>query len=280
MGENPLERIEVKLYGHAEIAPGKIKIHDTTKILDALEKAAVACAKEIDPNVDENKLVLSLSSLREGSQCMGLTANDSRLLTGIEIFLKAGQEKRISSLPPVAQKQMKEINQVQKRLNCDISFYWGSLTQGEPIAVFLHTESVSLPKPIWMKNTVVRGKVIRVGGKDPSLALDLMNGEILNCHGKKELIQELAGYLYREVHVRGDALIDGITLKKKDFAIEGFELWRPMKAAESLGVLRREFGHFFDEIEDVEAHTKAKRGEEDSEDESSEQEDFSEGGIV
>ncbi len=162
MGENPLERIEVKLYGHAEIAPGKIKIHDTTKILDALEKAAIACAKEIDPNVDENKLVLSLSSLREGSQCMGLTANDSRLLMGMKIFLKAGQEKRISSLPPVAQKQMKEINQVQKRLNCDISFYWGSLTQGEPIAVFLHTESVSLPKPIWMK------KYGGAGQSDPS----------------------------------------------------------------------------------------------------------------
>ncbi len=107
-----------------------------------------------------------------------------------------------------------------------------------------------------------------------------MNGEILNCHGKKELIQELAGYLYREVHVRGDALIDGVTLKKKDFAIEGFELWRPMKAAESLGVLRREFGHFFDEIKDVDAHIRAKRGEEDEEKASTEQADFSEGGVV
>lgn len=280
MSESLLDRIEVKLYGHADIVPGKIKIHDTTKILDALEKAAIACAKEIDPKVDENKLVLSLDSLREGSQCMGLVANDTRLLLGIEMFLKAGKEKRISSLPPVAQKQMKEINQVQKRLNCDISFYWGSLAKGEPIAVFLHTESVPVPKPIWMKNTMVRGRVIRVGGKDPSLALDLMNGEMLNCHGKKELIQELAGYLYQEVHVRGDALIDGITLEKKDFTIEGFELWRPMKAVESLGALRQEFGHFFDKIEDVDAHIKAKRGKEDSEDESSGQEDFSEGGVV
>ena len=115
-----------------------------------------------------------------------------------------------------------------------------------------------------MKDAKARGRVMRVGGKHPSLVLDLMNGEVLNCRGERSVIQELAKYLYQEVEVQGIAWIDGITLRKNELIIEGFRLWRPVKAAEGFRELRSEFGRFFDQIEDVDAHVRAKRGEDDA----------------
>lgn len=264
MSGNPSKRIEVRLYGHADIAPGKIKIQYTTRLLNAIEKAVITCAKEIDPLLDEALLVMSLDSLREGSQWMGMTVSEPCLLDGAEMFFGAVREKRVSTLPLVAQNQVMEIQQVQKKLGCDISVHRGSVVSEPPIVVFLCEHPLLLPKPIKMKDAKARGRVMRVGGKHPSLVLDLMNGEVLNCRGERSVIQELAKYLYQEVEVQGIAWIDGITLRKNELIIEGFRLWRPVKAAEGFRELRSEFGRFFDQIEDVDAHVRAKRGEDDA----------------
>ena len=112
-----------------------------------------------------------------------------------------------------------------------------------------------------VKDTLVCGRVAFVGCGGAWIILDLLNGDFLRCDGDQDTIEGIAGSLDLLVEVRGDAWLDGSSLKKSRVVVTSFRLLQPTKIAEGFRLLRREFGHFFEDIEEINAHDREKRGE-------------------
>lgn len=67
----------------------------------------------------------------------------------------------------------------------------------------------SLPENLFLKGgTSVLGKVVRVGGKEPKLRLQLPSGKVLTCETSEPIAKQLGHKLYETVVCKGEAVWD------------------------------------------------------------------------
>jgi hypothetical protein len=95
------------------------------------------------------------------------------------------------------------------------------------------------------------GEVKRVGGVEPKVTFQTIQGQTLYCTVTEELAKELAHHLYQEVKVRGAARWNSYTFSIEEFFITALLTYQPTPPAQAFQRLRESYGHYFDEISDA-----------------------------
>ena len=95
------------------------------------------------------------------------------------------------------------------RRKCRAEFWQGEQTIGEPLAVMDETFAEGLPERQKVSGeTVIYGKVERVGGVEPRVRLRLSSHDSISCHLSESLARQVGGRLYEEIGLKGKATWD------------------------------------------------------------------------
>ena len=100
--------------------------------------------------------------------------------------------------------------------------------------------------------TILYGKIERIGGTEPTVRLRLGEKEVLTCKISQPLAIELASYLYQWVSLNGKA-----KWNVRDYTVETFEItnfnknFQDIPLNETFNRLSREMGQYFDDIDPV-----------------------------
>jgi hypothetical protein len=110
--------------------------------------------------------------------------------------------------------------------------------------------------------TVLYGKVIRVGGVEPRVELKPLVGQILSCATTVEIAIQLANRLYQQVGVFGHATWDQEKLEIQEFRISRVLAYEKKPLTHAFKLLREVTQKEFDVIEDVDQYiTNLRHGE-------------------
>ena len=110
--------------------------------------------------------------------------------------------------------------------------------------------------------TTICGKVIKIEGKDRFRAEIEVPGEgvVFVELVSEELARELAQKLFEFVELEGEALWDPVLEKIISFKAYNFRPFNPERAGEVIEELSKEFGQYFNHIEDAVQYVKELRG--------------------
>ncbi|MCW3128199.1 MAG: hypothetical protein JWO03_3857 [Bacteroidetes bacterium] len=248
--ENINEILEFKLEGDG-IAPDSFKAREVGEIIISLESSLKAYILAQGQEVDENQLFISLVNVQEGSNRLFLKPNISDLFVAAFIACSAAiAANDYSTLPEKSIKGLQQIQKIIKAKNCD-----GCLIRnGQTLAEIKPDTEISIPTSHILKgDTIVYGRIIRVGGAEPHVRVKLDNAPLpLTLDVSEDIAVRLAHKLYRVVGFKGTA-----EWLKVGYSIVSFKVYDvidkydPTSNKEAFAEIREIIGDEWDKIEDI-----------------------------
>ncbi len=110
-------------------------------------------------------------------------------------------------------------------------------------------------------NTVIYGKLTRVGGTPPKARLKLLNGEAISCIVSEQLAKRIGNRLYEIVGLAGEAKWDADDYALLHFKAHGIAPYEEGSLKEAVRQLRDSAGNAWQNVEDVEDSIEALRRE-------------------
>jgi hypothetical protein len=118
----------------------------------------------------------------------------------------------------------------------------------------------SIPqRPRLRGETVLFGRVERVGGVEPKVRLRISDHESVSCHISEELAKRVGNRLYNEVGLRGQATWDAVDFELLYFHAEELLSYQAGPITAAFDALAGAVGGAFDSVDDVEEFVGALR---------------------
>jgi hypothetical protein len=242
--------LELKLTGK-EQNPRNISSKHALELLKAYEEALVEIVCQEQFEIDLTKLRLSLVGVEESSTRFLLLPSLKQPLFSAAIFLSTSVNSgNLSRLPAKSIKNLQEIQRYSKTNNCSIHF----IKQGkEELTTITPNTSIEFPSTKFIHGeTVIYGKILRVGGVEPKAFIQLEDQKSIAIKITEDLAKDLAKKLYDVVGLKGQAkwLIDDYSIQEFNL-LDFIEYEREpyAKTFEELGDL---VGIYWKDIDDVE----------------------------
>ena len=119
-----------------------------------------------------------------------------------------------------------------------------------------------LPEPHFIRGeTVIYGRVERVGGVDPKVRVRLSEHEVVSCRLDEGLAIELGAHLYSEVGLRGQATWDAKDQSLAYFRVDEILPFENAGAATAAYALKEAAQGAYDVVKDVPGFIHGLRGE-------------------
>lgn len=241
-----------------DLAPANLRAREVAALITAFEDVIAAVVLRRSPEVKREMVRVSLVGVQNGSTVLAFSPNLPLLTTpAIHEIADAIRRNEFFDLPVAAVEGLREIVGFIKQRKATARLQFGEADQAVEAQitadsnVFVTTELTGF--------TTLYGEVLRLGGLDPKVEFKPINGRVLYCPAAKELVLRLREHLYQQVAVHGLAVWDATTLEVIKFEIQDFESLLESSSTQAIAALREEFGHYFDQIDDVEAWVSAVR---------------------
>jgi len=253
--DNP-NLIEIKFTGNG-ISPELIKASELAEILIAIEQMLTPLIHLEDTEnstLDEtNLVVVGLTHVVKGSVCLEFSSSvPKQVIPALRKITTSINEGKFYDLPTSSIKGLQSISKFTRKRKCSGQF---SLLNGKPEILASITPEMIFKLPEMLTGeTVLYGQVVRVGGKTPTVWLDVNNGDktrIIYCDVSQEIAETLGKKLYTFVGLRGHAKWDAETLDLKHFRIEEITSYEDGTLLDGVNELRKIAGKFFEDIHDV-----------------------------
>ncbi|MEM7126266.1 MAG: hypothetical protein AAF702_08075 [Chloroflexota bacterium] len=243
-------RLQIHFTG-GDIAPATTGAKDLAKVLTAFEAAIAAVAAQ-ERGVKAEQVIVSLSGIQEGSLNLEFDSPWAQpVYEAADLLLSSIENKEWGRVPAPALRGVREIVSFTKSHKC--TAHLSSMHDSKRVSTVLTPELKIPVSAIIYGETELTGTVTRVGGADPKVGFRTIQEQLLFCPTTTQLAKELAQYLYEEITVAGVATLDFETLAITDFEITRFIAQRTLSPSQGFKELRKNFGHYFDDIADVDA---------------------------
>jgi hypothetical protein len=235
-----------------DVHPVTVPAHELADLLLGAEQAISSLASKEFPELDASTLVIGLSSIKDASLGLEFTTNRpdvvgpafQRLANGIH-------SKTWEDFPSRSLAGLEIIANFTSRRKCAAQF-WNGVGSTEPLAVLDENFCESIPRRSRVRGeTLVYGRVERVGGVEPKARLRLLNGDSLSCRLSEGLARQLGGKLYEEVALRGTATWDASDYSLIYFYADELTNYEPIGLTEAFQELKAVAGRYYSDIEDV-----------------------------
>lgn len=97
--------------------------------------------------------------------------------------------------------------------------------------------------------TTILGKVIRVGGKDPKVAIETTDNRTITCRTTQSIAKELGKKLYSIVSLNGLAHWNLSDLSIEEFVIKSIGSYEDGSMVDTMEAISREYGQFFKDVD-------------------------------
>lgn len=108
--------------------------------------------------------------------------------------------------------------------------------------------------------TTIYGQVIRVGGREPRVMVELLSGQTVFCDTNEDIAKKLGSRLYTTVGLFGVAQWDGESLKLEQFTIKDVTTYEELPLEDVMNQLAKAVGVYYGDVTDVEKYISDIRG--------------------
>ena len=206
--------IELKFEGNG-IKPSKVKASEVAEMLLSFEGAIMAVMKQQHASVEESEVFISFEAIQDQSislRCLAHRAKEMVLpaLLAITTSFSTGA---YAELPNAAVEDLRRITKFTKRHECQGVF----IDAGERLVTFDKDTEIVVAEDAFLRgDTTIYGEVLKAGGDTPRVTLKI-DDYTVSFEVRKEIAIRLAGNLYKEVGLVGNARWNRKTYKVVDF---------------------------------------------------------------
>lgn len=225
-----------------DISLSTVSLGDLADVLRLIE----ACVLPIAQGGDQDQtLQVSLSHLSPGSVRLGFTASTAALVLAWNVVSLAVSRGDLTALPASSRDAVIALARKSRDRCWSMAFSRGRKLLS---TITPKTEFIIESSPTLRGGTTIFGRIVRAGGKDPHIWLDLAEGGHLTCDVDEDLACRAGALLYRDIEASGEAVWNTATGSLASFRIVELEA-RPLGEEDPFEALRSQFGKFFDPID-------------------------------
>ena len=170
--------------------------------------------------------------------------------------------RSFGGLPAKSLRGLRVLADFNKTRNCCTQFWNGETTAREPLAEMDIGFERFLPEEHFIRGeTVIYGRVERVGGVDLKVRVRLSEHEVVSCRLNEDLARESGAHLYAEVGLRGLATWDARDHSLAYFRVEEILAYEDAGAAGAAYALKEAVHGAYDAVKDVSAFVRGLREE-------------------
>lgn len=233
------------------VSPESFKAREIGKLIIQLEHA-FQYYLEAKEGASGKDFSLSLVSVVDASCGLGFIAHQvASFMAAFLAITTSIDSGDYSALPAKTIQQFQEIQKLVRAKNCvgDLMY------QGKSFASIKSDTKIAVPDTGWIRGeTVIYGEIKRVGGKDPTVTIELDTGSIITCNVSRAVARQLGAKLYAQVALKGYASWSAADYTLLDFSIESVTPYAPAKTnKEAFAALGKVLGRYWDAIDDVDS---------------------------
>ena len=250
--------IEIKFTGDG-IRPENVKAGDVAEVIQGVESMVESCVARDHPDVDRTKVIVGLVeiqgasiSLRFSSQLPDVT------VSAFETIGQAVATSRFSQLPASALDGLDGIALFTRKRRCtaDLILHNGH----RKVLATLTPETQITRAPLLSGDTIIFGQVVRVGGREPKVMVETVDGHTIYCDASVDVARKLGERLYRVAGLFGLAHWDAQTLVLERFTIKDVTPYEDVSLTEAMQQLAKIAGPYYSGVDDVEQYIATLRG--------------------
>lgn len=249
------KQIQIKLSGE-NISPNKIRASDLAELVRDTEELAISQVGITHPEINKEEIFLSLVGINEGSVELSFTSSKLDIaIPAFELITDAIKTGNYDLVATHAIEKIKDIRNFTKRIKCsaEILTVNGSATS----LVVISPETIVETPPEIQGQTILYGKLIRVGGKKaPTAWLEISDTVTLTCDLGFELAKQLAHRLYSWVGLIGVARWSVVDQAILSFRVNEISKYEDQPISESFQWLRESLGQYFTDVDDPDVYVR------------------------
>lgn len=192
------------------VQPEVVPARELAELIIAAEEAVASVALRRNPALNPDEIVVGLVQIGEQSLGLSFAASSPAVVGAAFLELATSIATRsFGGLPAKSLRGLRILADFNALHHCRTQFWNGETNAHEPLAEMDTGFERFLPEEHFIRGeTVIYGRVERVGGVDPKVRVRLSEQEVISCRLNEELAKELGGHLYAEVGLRGQATWD------------------------------------------------------------------------
>jgi hypothetical protein len=252
------KKIEINIKGEG-VTPGNIRARDLADLLVSSEEMFASVILSQQPNITRDEIVIGLVGIYSGTVRLEFAPQSAEVtFAAADRIAQAFTENNLRSLPLASLENMKTITSFAKKRNCDIEF---TSRNGQSISLMtFHPETIIDLPPDIHGETVIYGKLVRIGGRDPTAMIELTDNEQITCDIlDQEVAKTLAPRLYNWIGLKGEAKWNSGDFSLQSFRITGITEYEDSSILETFRELRDLIGEYFKDIEDPDDYVRKLR---------------------
>jgi len=246
--EKPL--FTIRLTGEG-VRPHLIPASDLAQLLVAAEQAVLAIAAREHPD-QADELIVGLSQVQDQSIGFAFASNHPQIAQSAYTELVTATTNRLfRSLPGRSLEGLRTLTGFSHQHHGRTQFWNGG--GDHPLLDLPPDFAIEVPAPEYQRGeTVIYGKIERVGGVRPRVRIRVSDREIVYGDITEEQSRELGSRLYSQAALRGQATWDGQDGSVVYFRVEEILHYERGKVSSAFEELRRAAQGAYDGVEDVE----------------------------
>jgi hypothetical protein len=251
---------ELSLSGEG-IYPESIRASELAEILKSIEKTVTSIAVQKDPSLNLDEFIVGLVQISKSSAKLAFASSKPSIAkSSFENVSKAVSEGKVYTLPNMAIEEIGKIADFSKKKGCIIAFRPD--LEKEPLAFIEPDIDLGLQKiPTYSGDTVIFGKLERIGGATPKARLRISDREVVSCTLTHDLAKSLATKLYEHVGLSGKATWNSATWAIVSFNVQSISHYRGGSIKEAFQELSETAGDAWSDVQNLTAYIRSLREE-------------------
>lgn len=251
---------EISLSGEG-IYPESLRASELADILKSVEKTITSVAYQKDPSLNLDEFIVGLVQIEKGSAKLAFASSQSVLAkSSFEDVTEAVSKGKVYTLPNEAIEEVGKMADFSKKKGCVIEFR--PELGKEPTAFIEPDIDLGLQKiPSYSGDTVIFGKLERIGGATPKARLRISDHEVVSCSLSHDLAKTLAFKLYEYVGLSGKATWNSATWSLVSFNVQSITDYEDGSIKGAFQELADAAGDAWTDVSDVTAYIRSLREE-------------------
>lgn len=243
------EILELKFEGN-KVNPETVKPHEVAELIINFERALLSTIKQESPEINTEHLLFSFHSIENRSLDLKFITHAAKdaVFKSYSLISLAITTQNFKELNYDTVESLQEISKFTKRHECIGQFKRNDFS----LATFNKDTQIEFDKTNELKGeTRIYGKVLRVGGENPTVNFKVNNEYKITFNVKESFARDLATKLYDDIGLDGIATWDIKSYQVTNFKINKIINYEPKPLKETFSELRKLIGKHWDKIDDV-----------------------------
>ena len=245
------------------VKPDVVPARELAEIIIATEEAISSIALQRNPGLNPDEIIVGLVQVENKSLGLSFASSSPDVVgSAFKEITSSISRRSFTSLPTKSLRGLRVLAEFNTSHNCRTEFWNGDIAAVAPLAEMNVGFELFLPEEKFIRGeTVIYGKVERVGGVEPKVRVRLSEYEVVSCRLNEGLAKELGQHLYADVGLKGQATWDAKDHSLVYFRVEEILPYEGIGAVQAAYALNDAARGAYDAVKDVQGFVRGLRGE-------------------